>query len=330
MAESKIDLSAVVCCYREGEMLREALGSVLPQLQDGMELLVVNDASPDETTNDVCRWASGCGARVVWHERNRGLSGARNTGAMEARGEVLCFLDGDDHLPPGTLAKMAAVFASVPEAEFAVSDYRKIDRSGAVIGEVRMDGIFEKGDLSPRLLLKDWHMLGTSPVRRSLWQKIGGYDESEWLSNTVQDIDFFLRALAAGARAKHVPEVCYEWRMSAESMHVTQQQIAHDLLTIKNRGILASIFGHRPEAMANRGMHSLYAHGDWYSFRKFYRRLVCQADWKNHLRFLASLAGVRLGKAQSRSSIKLSEHEIERIVAGASLARLPKENALNP
>lgn len=308
--------------------MREALSSVLSQLQDGMELLVVNDASPDEMTNNVCRWANGRGVRLVWHKQNRGLSGARNTGAMEAQGEVLCFLDGDDRFPPGALIKLRAFFASEPQADFIVSDYRKIDRRGELLGEVRMDGIFEEGNLSPKLLLKDWYMLGTSPLRKSLWRKLGGYDESQWLTNSVQDIDFFLRAFAAGARAMYVPEVCYEWRMSAESMHVTQQHSAHDLLTIKNRKILASILGQSPQAMANRGMHSLYAHGDWRNFRKFYQCLVGQVDWNNHLRFFASLVGLRLGKEQSRSSIALSALEIDRIMAGASFAHFPKKSAI--
>jgi glycosyltransferase involved in cell wall biosynthesis len=330
MREPDIGVSVVVCCYREGELLRQAVESVLLQRQEGMELLVINDASPDETTNEVCRWASGCGARVVRHEGNRGLSGARNTGAREARGEVLCFLDGDDRLPPGTLAKIAEFFDAEPEVDLAVSDYRKIDRSGAVLGEVCMGAIFESGDLRPNLLLRDWQMLGTSPIRKELWRRVGGYDESPWLTNSVQDIDFFLRAFEVGVRAKHLPAVCYEWRMGAENMHVTQQHVAHDLLTIKNRCVLARISEQRPEAMANRGLHGLYAHGDWNNFRTFCRRLFRQTDWKNNLRYIASLAGVRLGKPQSRSSIKLSEPEIGRILAGASFAHLAPERVSEP
>jgi GT2 family glycosyltransferase len=87
-------VSVVVCCYTEDRWddICGALGSVLPQLREGDELVVAVDHAP-ELADRVRAWFPE--AVVVENTQARGLSGARNTGIAAARAEIVAFLDDD-------------------------------------------------------------------------------------------------------------------------------------------------------------------------------------------------------------------------------------------
>ncbi len=311
-------LSVVVTCFREGRYLEDALRSVRSQLAAAHELIVVNDASTDAETNRVCSQAAGDGVCVLKHKSNGGLSAARNSGASAASGDILVFLDGDDLLPAGALAAVENAFAAQPECDFLCGNYRRIDAASSALGEVDTGAIAPAGEVSPSLVMRNWILLGTSPIRKRLWKSIHGYDESPWLTNSVQDIDFFQRALAAGARGRHLPGILYEWRIRDGGMNATQSPLAHALLALKNRGI-QSRFLREPEAtIVNGALHSVYAHGDMTTFRQLYRRFGRAADWKNRLRYQSTFLGIILGKRQSLSRLRLTESELDNIATGTT------------
>ena len=77
-------ITVVVSCFKEGELLRRAIESLSRQSDRDFETVVVNDAATDQATNAVCRELESEGrARMIWRERNGGLSAARNTGYEE-------------------------------------------------------------------------------------------------------------------------------------------------------------------------------------------------------------------------------------------------------
>ena len=313
-------LAVIVTCFREGPFLEAALCSVRSQLAANHELILVNDASADAGTNRACAQAAADGVRLLTRERNGGLSAARNSGALETRGDVLVFLDGDDLLPPGTLAAIDNFFRDQPACDFLCGNYRKIDSSSLPLEEINTAAIAPAGEVSGSLLMRNWILLGTSPVKRSLWRSIDGYDESPWLTNSAQDIDFFHRALGTGARGRRLPRVLYEWRIHDANMHTTQPQIAHALLALKNRKIQAR-FLRVPEAViVNGALHSVYAHGDTVTFRELFARFKAFADWKNIMRCYSTYLGLTLGKRQSPCRVQLSPTEFDQIVAGATLS----------
>ncbi len=100
-----LDLSVVIPCYNEAEgvsSMRQRLGHVLPALRrrGSLELVLVDDGSRDGT-GDLLRAAFGDlpEARVVQHERNRGLGAALRTGFAHARGAVIVTCDSDGTYP---------------------------------------------------------------------------------------------------------------------------------------------------------------------------------------------------------------------------------------
>lgn len=104
-------LSVLVPAYRVEAWLPACLDSVLSQYQPGIEVLVLDDASPDASGAIAREYAARHpgGLRVLAHGQNRGLAAARNTLLAAARGDYVWFLDSDDVLLPGAIAGLAAV-----------------------------------------------------------------------------------------------------------------------------------------------------------------------------------------------------------------------------
>ena len=121
-------LSVLVPVYNVQPYLRECLASVIEQLggDTGVEILVLDDRSTDGSwtlLEELARHWPGR-LQLLRHERNAGLSAARNTMIDAAQGEYLWFLDSDDKLLPGSVARLRTIVqAHAPDVvlcDFAV------------------------------------------------------------------------------------------------------------------------------------------------------------------------------------------------------------------
>lgn len=108
-------VSVVVPCYNYGRFLAEAVGSALDQAGVQVDVVVVDDASTDDSRAVAARLAAGDSrVTVVAHTVNRGPVDTFNDGLARATGEFLVRLDADDLLTPGSLARAVAVARSYP------------------------------------------------------------------------------------------------------------------------------------------------------------------------------------------------------------------------
>lgn len=114
-------LSIIVPVYNVAPYLRHCLQSLLEQGLQQYEVILVNDASHDNSRGICSEW---CGEhprfRLLNHEVNRGLSEARNTGLAEASGDYVTFVDSDDFLEPGTLAACMEELADADVLEYPI------------------------------------------------------------------------------------------------------------------------------------------------------------------------------------------------------------------
>lgn len=94
--------SVIIPAYNNAEYLGEAIQSVLNQSYQDYELIIVNDASPDNTYEIVSQFHDDR-IKYIVHDKNQGLSAARNTGISASRGEWIALLDGDDFFHPDKL-----------------------------------------------------------------------------------------------------------------------------------------------------------------------------------------------------------------------------------
>src|SRR5262249_50697164 len=106
-------VSVIIPCYKQARYLPEAIDSVLAQIYPNVEVIVVNDGSPDNTEAVASRY--GDRIRYVWRP-NGGISAARNTGIANMRGLYVKFLDSDDYLHPEQIAWQMEALAGREDA----------------------------------------------------------------------------------------------------------------------------------------------------------------------------------------------------------------------
>jgi glycosyltransferase involved in cell wall biosynthesis len=172
-------VSAVVPTYGRPEYLGSAVRSVAAQTYDPIELIVVDDCSPDPVAPHLDELdLSGLDRVVVRrHETNRGANAARNTGIEEARGEFVAFLDDDDRWKPRKIAAQMATFRAAPDSTGVVyTGLDVVDEAGDAIGRSIRS---HSGDVT-RTLLCGASIVSITRllVRRDALDAVVGLDES--------------------------------------------------------------------------------------------------------------------------------------------------------
>jgi glycosyltransferase involved in cell wall biosynthesis len=90
-------VSVIMPCYNQGQYIDEAVDSVLTQTYQNYEIIIVNDGSTDEFTNEKLKNYNKPKTQVI-HTANQGLSAARNNGIHASNGEFILPLDADDKI----------------------------------------------------------------------------------------------------------------------------------------------------------------------------------------------------------------------------------------
>ena len=99
-------ISIVVPVYNVVNYLEECLNSLLSQKYAHKEIIVVDDGSTDGSSRICDEYAEKYDCIQLIRQENAGLSAARNTGLMAAKGKYICFVDSDDYVLPGYINKM--------------------------------------------------------------------------------------------------------------------------------------------------------------------------------------------------------------------------------
>ncbi len=223
---SKIDVSVVIPTWKAANFIGRAVGSALASTGVSVEVIVVDDASPDDTY-DVLKQLAVMDKRVVIDRlpANGGPSAARNRAIALAKGRFIAVLDADDTITPDRLAYLVSV-AEKNESDIVVDNMLEVDENGRRIDDrAFLSG--ENFDEPDSVDLETWIFFNQPMksgdclgylkplLRRSAMEKFAArYDEK--LRNSE---DYYLVAhmLAAGARMNYVPEAGYLYRRSADS-----------------------------------------------------------------------------------------------------------------
>jgi glycosyltransferase involved in cell wall biosynthesis len=202
-------VSVVIPCYQQAHFLAGAIESVFAQTYHHVQVIVVDDGSPDETREVVARYP-----RVHYvRQRNKGLSAARNAGLARCLGTYVCFLDADDRLTPVALASGVRELAAHPECAFVAGEHRLIDAQGALVQTAPRQAVTRDHYLE---LLKDNFIWCPATVlyRRNIFQAVEGFDTS---LKAAEDYDMYLRlALAFPVRTHR--ETVAEYRFHSSGM----------------------------------------------------------------------------------------------------------------
>jgi len=217
-------LSLLFPMYRVEPWLPACLASLLPQLDDGVELVFVDDASPDGSAA-IIEGLNDPRVRLVRQPANAGVSVARNRLLDEARGDYLWFIDPDDLVEPGVVPRLKAllaehnpdlltcdfrVFDDGPSTESIKPRHRHIasfDGPGGVLMndvDLRLRGLFVHGQFHP------WSKI----VRRACWPTGLRFAEGR----VFEDMAVYPRLALHTPRHLHVAEVWVAYRQRGGSL----------------------------------------------------------------------------------------------------------------
>lgn len=96
-------VSVIIPVYNVEKYLVQCIESVINQTYKNLEIICINDESPDNSINILARYAEIDNRLIIITQKNTGLSGARNTGIRLATGDYIVFLDADDWIEPETI-----------------------------------------------------------------------------------------------------------------------------------------------------------------------------------------------------------------------------------
>lgn len=117
-------ISVIVPVYKVEAYLPQCLDSICGQTYQNLEILLVDDGSPDRC-GEICDQYAARDTRIrVIHKQNGGLSDARNTGMQQMSGSYLMFVDSDDMLPPDAVQTLFETALS-ENAELVIGDHRR-------------------------------------------------------------------------------------------------------------------------------------------------------------------------------------------------------------
>jgi len=182
-------ISVIIPTHNRSRALRRTIASVLRQTMPDFELIVVDDASVDDTQRVVEHFAAA-NIKYICHAKNQGAAAARNTGISNSHGKYIAFLDDDDEWLPDKLRLQFARLEASPMNVGAIYTGWLIVHglTGNVLsqqipwlkGDV-FDSIFVRGFIAPT---------STFLCRRSCFEKVGLFDES---LQYCEDHDMWLR-----------------------------------------------------------------------------------------------------------------------------------------
>ncbi|MEP6888554.1 MAG: glycosyltransferase [Nitrospirales bacterium] len=221
-------VSVIIPCYRQAHFLDQAIDSVLEQTYPDTEVIVVDDGSPDQTSEVVRRYPQV--EYIV--QANQGLAAARNRGIEASKGEYLVFLDADDHLLPNHFGASLRAFQLKPDAALVCGSYR-------LFGSIARDAQ-HNCDLLPDHFgtLLRWNFIGPPHVamfKREVVSRLGGFRRGV---QGCEDYDLYLRIArehrihchheVIAEYRRHESQMSQQWGlMLFSAVHVMKSQVEH-------------------------------------------------------------------------------------------------------
>ncbi|MBO5128832.1 MAG: glycosyltransferase [Oscillospiraceae bacterium] len=128
-------VSVVLPIYNVEKYLDRCITSVVSQTYQNLEIILVDDGSPDRCPEICENWAKRDARINVIHKQNQGLGMARNTGIEHASGEYICFFDSDDYVELDTIEKAYAA-ANAENADVVCFGMLTVDSGGKIVKRI--------------------------------------------------------------------------------------------------------------------------------------------------------------------------------------------------
>lgn len=280
MVDAKV--SIIIPVYKVEKYLPECLNSVIGQTYSDLQIILIDDGSPDNCGAICDDYAAKDDRITVIHSENGGLSAARNRGLALCEGEYVFFVDSDDYLEPNAIEVLYQT-TKADNLDILLYDAISFDETSTEVPESEINKYIRKNDYSVvrtgaqmflDMLDNDEYR---SPVQYYFYNR-------EFLTNHQltfhegilhEDEEFNFFALLYAKRVKHVPDVLYHHRFRADSImgaKSTQRNIDSCF------EIIRQFMAHSDEFLSDIQTAKAYKNGLARMIRVFYYRVSITTD----------------------------------------------------
>ena len=239
-------ISIIIPTFNRASMLDNSIESVRQQTFSDWELIIVDDASTDETENVIRKhMAEDIRIRYIKHNSNIGANATRNRGIQESSGDYIAFLDDDDRWNPDKLSLQYDYFKEHPDVGVVYCGYRYIDQNSKSIFKIEWPRYM--GDVSVILLRNNFIGSSVPLFKRECFELAGQFDEK---LTSCQDWDMWIR-IAQIFHFSYINKILvdivvhgHQISVNLKSKIESRQRLLekHEYLLNKNRPMLAHYY----------------------------------------------------------------------------------------
>jgi glycosyltransferase involved in cell wall biosynthesis len=225
-------VTVVIAAYNAERFIRQTLHSVLAQILEDIELIVVNDGSTDGTQEILAGFSDP--RLIVVRQGNGGVSAARNAGLAAARAPYIFFLDADDVLLPNALFRMVATLDQMPQKVACFAHHIRIAEDGSPLSTAADFHwkMFPASDTLRHLVAKNFIVCGAICIRTDAARSVGGFDRKLKLG---EDWEFWCRLATLGDFAAMPKEIVlmYRQRFSSANYRLRKAALGQNFAAIE-------------------------------------------------------------------------------------------------
>ena len=210
-------VSVIMPCYKMGRFIGEALESVGKQTYTNWEVIAVDDCGPEDGTRKAVEFFAEQfpNNRIIYHrhEKNGGVSAARNTAIGMALGEYLAFLDPDDWWNGDYLGKQILVFGNGVKTAVVYTGTSKVDEKGDFMEEWCPPESFVNA-MPESVFLGNYINPSATVATKESVTKVGGFDITPELQH-VEDWDLWIKLALSGYKFQRSEAPLVNYRQHA-------------------------------------------------------------------------------------------------------------------
>lgn len=224
-------VSVIIPCYNVEKYLRQCLDSVINQTLKDIEIICINDGSPDNSIQILQEYTQKDGRIVIIDRENKGVAESRNEGLKKANGEFVCFMDPDDFYPSADILetlynKAVENDVKICGGEFShfTSDNMELKQN---FSKSSSGYLFEKDGI---VLYKDYQF--DYGFHRFIYNRKFLIDNNIFFPNYTrfEDPPFFVNAMICAEKFYALDKITYAYRQGHKDVHWSKRNV-DDLLS---------------------------------------------------------------------------------------------------
>ncbi len=243
----KPKISVIIPTHNAAAFIEDCLASIFTQTFPPFEVIVVDNASIDETPTLIAQKFPK--AKVIRLKKNTGVTGGRNTGIKKTRGEFLFFFDHDMVAEPDMISELVKVAKSNPKIGIVTpkiyywEDKKRIWAAGTGINLWTGQIVFRGGkDAGQYDKIEEVQVAPAAIfVKRKILDKIGGFDDVYFA--TYEDTDFCFRAKEAGFKIVYAPKAVAYHKIPGDYKSSMERLLSRAYFIGRNRIIFMKRYG---------------------------------------------------------------------------------------